>query len=335
MMSSSMSERRLRVLFLPQPGIPVTDGRTYRHLAAISERHDTRAFDETIASAPQFDGVEVVVDMGGHANREKIDLAAAAGVRHFQIQTNGLDHVEVEHILGKGIALSHCPGYLSADSLAQSAMMFILLLAAQYKTAASNFFGGTYYNPEGIKLEGKKLLIIGYGASGLQLALRAYQFGIRISAIDVRMIPTEVLDQVPLEFLGSPEDLDEVISECDILSVNLHLHAGTRHIIDQRRIGLLKPNAWVINVARGALIDEEALYNALLAGNLGGAGLDVFEAEPPDSSRPVFSLPNVYTTPHTAGGAESTTDNRARFAADNLDRIARGDDPRGLITGRI
>lgn len=335
MMRLDMAERRLRVLFLPQPGVPVTEGRTYRHLAAVSERHDTRAFDGTMPAAPQFDGMEVVVDMGGNASTEKIDLASAAGVRHFQVQTNGLDHVEVEHILSKGITLSHCPGYLSADALAQNAMMFILLLAARYKTAVGNFHGGTYYNPEGAKLEGKKLVIIGYGASGLQLALRAHPFGIRISAIDVRMIPTELLDQVPLEFLGSPEDMDDVIAECDILSVHLHLHAGTRHIIDERRIGLLKPTAWVINVARGALIDEEALYNALLAGNLGGAGLDVFETEPPDSNHPVFALPNVYATPHTAGGTESTTDNRARFAADNLDRIARGEEPRGLITGRI
>jgi phosphoglycerate dehydrogenase-like enzyme len=286
-------------------------------------------------AAPQFDGIEVVVDMGGNAGKEKIDLAAAAGVRHFQVQTNGLDHVEVEHILGKGITLSHCPGYLSADALAQNAMMFILMLAAQYKQAVGNFQGGTFYNPEGIRLDGKKLAIIGYGASGLQLALRAKPFGIKVSAIDVRMIPTEVLDQVPLEFLGSPEDMDEVIAECDILSVHLHLHAGTRHIIDRRRIGLLKPTAWVINVARGALIDEQALYNALLAGNIGGAGLDVFEQEPPNRKHPVFSLPNVYATPHTAGGTESTTENRARFAADNLDRIARGEEPRGLITGRI
>ena len=156
-----MLERRLRVLFLPQPGIPVTDQRTYRHLEAVSERHDTRAFDDTIPAAPQFDGVEVVVDMGGNATKEQIDLAASAGVRHFQVQTNGLDHVEVEHILAKGITLSHCPGYLSADSLAQNAMMFILLLAAQYNTAVRNFSGGTYYSPEGIKLEGKNLLIVG------------------------------------------------------------------------------------------------------------------------------------------------------------------------------
>ncbi len=330
-----MAERRLRVLFLPQPGVPVTEVRSYRHLMAISDRHDTTAFDSSLPMAQQFEGIEVVVDLGGHASKEQIDCAAAAGVSHFQAQTNGLDHVEVEYILSKGIMLSHCPGHLSADSLAQNAMMFILMIAAKYKTAVQNFNGGNYYDPEGSGLNGKKLTIIGYGASGLQLALRAQPFGIKISAIDIRVVPTEILDQVPLEFLGSPEDLDEVISDCDILSVNLHLNANTHHIIDRRRIGLLKPTAWVINVARGGLIDEEALYAALLAGNLGGAGLDTFKQEPPDSDHPVFNLPNVYTTPHTAGGNDTTTENRARFAADNLDRIARGDDPRGLIKGRI
>ena len=331
----AMAARRLRVLFLPQPGVPVSDPRNARHLAAASAGHDTAVFDAGRSPAPQFRDVEVVVDMGGNAGRELIDCAAAAGVRYFQAQTNGLDHVEVEHILSRGITLAHCPGHLSADALAQSAMMYLLLLAGRYQEAAANFFGGAYYEPEGWRLDDKLLAIIGYGASGFQLARRAQPFGLRIAAIDVRRIPGETLAQVPLEFCGGPDDLDGVLAACDVVSLHLHLHPGTRHIIDQRRIGLLKPTAWVINVARGALIDEAALYRALLAGNLGGAGLDVFEHEPPNHRHPVYALPNVYATPHTAGGTEATMDNRARFAAHNLERIARGEKPLGVVTGRI
>ena len=330
-----MAPRRLRVLFLPQPGVPAGDSRHARHLAAVSAGHDTTVYDPNRPAAPQFRGVEAVVDMGGNAGRDLIDHAAAAGVRYFQAQTNGLDHVEVEHILSRGITLAHCPGHLSAEALAQSAMMYLLLLAGRYQEAVANFAGGTYYEPEGKRLHGKLLAIIGYGASGFQLARRAHPFGMRLAAIDVRRIPQETLAQVPLEFCGGPEQMDAVLAECDVVSLHLHLHPGTRHIIDRRRIGLLKPSAWVINVARGALIDEQALYRALLAGKVCGAGLDVFEHEPPDHRHPVYALPNVYATPHTAGGTEATTVNRARFAAQNLDRIARNEEPLGIVTGRI
>ena len=330
-----MAPRRLRVLFLPQPGVPVSVSRNARHLAAVSAGHDTTVYDTSRPAAPQFRAVEAVVDMGGTAGRDLIDHAARAGVRYFQAQTNGLDHVEVEHILSRGMTLAHCPGHLSADALAQSAMMYLLLLAGRYQEAVANFAGGAYYEPEGKRLDGKLLAIIGYGASGFQLARRAQPFGLRIAAIDVRRIPQETLAQVPLEFCGGPEDIDAILAACDVVSLHLHLHPGTRHIIDQRRIGLLKPSAWVINVARGALIDERALYRALLAGDLGGAGLDVFEQEPPDHRHPVYALPNVYATPHTAGGTEATMVNRARFAARNLDRIARGEEPLGVVTGRI
>ena len=330
-----MAPRRLRVLFLPQPGVPAGDSRHARHLAAVSAGHDTTVYDPSRPAAPQFRDVEAVVDMGGNAGRDLIDHAAAAGVRYFQAQTNGLDHVEVEHILSRGITLAHCPGHLSAEALAQSAMMYLLLLAGRYKEAAANFAGGAYYEPEGTRLHGKLLAIIGYGASGFQLARRAQPFGMRLAAIDVRRIPPETLAEVPLEFCGGPEGMDDLLAECDAVSLHLHLHPGTRHIINRRRIGLLKPTAWVINVARGALIDEQALYRALLAGEVGGAGLDVFEREPPDHRHPVYALPNVYATPHTAGGTEATTVNRARFAAQNLDRIARGEEPLGIVTGRI
>ena len=331
----AMAPRRLRVLFLPQPGVPVSDPRNARHLTAVSAGHDTTVFDTGQPPAPQFRNVEVVVDMGGNASRELIDHAAAAGVRCFQAQTNGLDHVAVEHILSRGMTLAHCPGHLSADALAQSAMMHLLLLAGRYREAAANFAGGAYYQPEGRRLDGKLLAIIGYGASGFQLARRAQPFGLRIAAIDVRPVSQETLAQVPLELCGGPEEMDGVLAACDVVSLHLHLHPGTRHIIDERRIGLLKPTAWVINVARGALIDEAALYRALLAGNLDGAGLDVFEQEPPDHYHPVYALPNVYATPHTAGGTEATMENRARFAAQNLERIARGEEPLGVVTGRI
>lgn len=122
------------------------------------------------------------------------------------------------------------------------------------------------------------------------------------------------------EFIGMPADLDQVVSEADFLSLHLHITSETRHIIDARRLELMKPTACLINVARGALVDEEAL----LQGRLGGAGLDTFATEPPDPNLPVYQLPNVVATPHIAGVTDGTARRRADASAENVGRIAQG-----------
>jgi len=124
-----------------------------------------------------------------------------------------------------------------------------------------------------------------------------------------------------------------VAAAADFLSVHLHLTDATRHIIDGRRIGLMKPDACIINVARGALVDEEAMYDALLNGRLGGAGLDVFSNEPTDPSLPVYQLPNVVVTPHVSGGTDLTLRLRAEAVAENVDRIAQGLEPLSRVDG--
>jgi len=134
-----------------------------------------------------------------------------------------------------------------------------------------------------------------------------------------------------LSFAGQPDELDRVIAESDILSLHLHLNPETRGLIDARRLALMKPSAFLINVARGALVDEPALVAALLAGRLGGAGVDVYSQEPPDLASPLFHLPNVIATPHIAGMTDGTSRKRARCAADNVDRLAAGLEPLYLV----
>ena len=213
--------------------------------------------------------------------------------------------------------------------------MFILMHAHRYGEARRNFDAGRLYAPTGIELEGLTLGLIGFGASGQDLARRAKPFGLRILAIDIRPIEEEILVEIQPQFLGDPSDLDHVVAESDYLSLHLHLTPKTRHTIDARRIGLMKKSACLINLARGGLVDEDALYRALLDGHLGGAGLDVFAQEPPDATAPVFQLPNVFAMPHTAGSTDGTSRKRARLAADNLDRYARGEALEGQITSRL
>ena len=324
--------RRLKVLFLPHPLEQVNNDWGMDLVTSIDPHHDLRIFDRTKAPEPQFENIEAVVDMGGNLEKELAPIAANAGVKYIHASTNGLDHVEVSAILNSGMTLTHAPGELSSASLAEGAMMFILMLAHRYGDARENFAQGKIFLPMGIEVQGRKLAIVGFGNSGQQLAKRAKAFGMEVMGIDVRTIEQEVIDEIQPDFVGGSDDLDRVISECDFLSVHLHLTDETRHIIDARRIGLMKPTAFVVNVARGGLIDESALYQALLDKRIGGAGLDAFAEEPPEFELPVYQLPNVFVQPHTVSGTDGTSRKRAVFALENLNRYARGEELHAQVT---
>jgi phosphoglycerate dehydrogenase-like enzyme len=320
--------KRLEVLLLPLDELfsPWCDD----VIAAIADRHTLRVFRHNEPLAAQFAGVDVVIDHGGSVGTRQM-MDAGANARLWQILGTGFDHFDLDYIRSLGVPVSNCPGQFSATALAESAMMFMLMLAGRFHERQANFGRGTLYGPIGAELGGAHLGIVGFGASGQELARRATAFDMQISAIDVQSFDADLLTSLGVSCLGPPEDLDRLVSCCDYLSLHLHLNDQTRHTLDARRLGLMRDTACVINVARGALIDEAALYDALAAGRIGGAGLDVFAREPPDHTLPVYQLPNVVTTPHTAGTTYLTSSKRAACAAENVDRIASGLMPRYRI----
>ena len=325
---------KLKVSYLPHPIISVEE--RHQSLPEILLREfDTEIFDRSKDALSQLKGREVILDLGGNIEPELVDVAAEAGIKYVQVQTNGLDHVEVERIIEKGMILAHCPGHLSSVSLAEGAMMFILMLAHDYGNATNQFYAGTVFSANGLEVEGRTLTIVGFGTSGQQLARRAKAFGMKINAIDVRPIEQEVLNEIEPDFLGGPQDLDAAIEDCDFLSVHLHLTEDTRHIINKKRIGLLRRTSYVINVARGGLIDEDALYDALRDNKIAGAGLDAFAKEPPEFDLPVYKLPNVIVQPHTVAGTDGTMRKRADFAVENLRKYAEGKEIEGRIFKRL
>ena len=329
-MEASNTVRRLKVVFFPHP-TPIEGYWEQELLTAISRGHDITVFDRNYPAAEQIAGHEVVVDFGGQGSLGEIDIAAAAGIQFYQAQTTGLDHVQVEPIKERGMLLAHCPGYLSSVGLAESALMYMLMLAHRFRQAAQNFEAARIYEPFGENLTGRVLTIFGFGASGQALARYAKSLGLRIFAIDVRPIEPGSVQEMGLESAGSPDDLDRFAAQSDYLSLHAPLTEQTRHIVNARLLGKMKPTACVINIARGALVNEEALYDALLEGRIGGAGLDVFAQEPPDVNHPVFQLPNVIATPHTATSTIDTARQRAEFAAGNLDRFSQGLEPHALV----
>ena len=190
-----------------------------------------------------------MVDLGGNISADSIGVAAKAGVKFIQAQTNGLDHVAVDDILDAGMMLAHCPGELSSVALAESAMRFMLLLGGRFKEGLANFERGKCFFPTGFELKGRTVGIVGFGNSGQELARRAKAFEMKIMAVDVRPIEQEIVDEIGPDFLGGSDDLDQVVAESDYVSVHLHLtsknathHRRSAHrpdeadcLLDQRR----------------------------------------------------------------------------------------------------
>lgn len=325
----STSSPRLNVLFLPHEGT-FRDPWLSDMRSAIGDRHNLRVFDQNQPWGPQFEAIDVVVDQGGvHSLPEMADVATA--VKLWQILGTGFEKFPLALWREKSIPVANTPGQFSASALAECALMFMLMLARRWHECEANFRSGIVYKPMGRELEGARLLLIGFGASAQALAARVAPLGVRITAIDLRPITRAECKQFHLERTGTPDDLNDLLPLCDYVSLHLHLNAETRHLLNTPRLSLLKPSASIINISRGALIDQDALYQALKSGRLGGAGLDVVATEPADPSDPLFSLPNVVVAPHISGNTDGTSRRRAACVAANIDRVSQGLEPLYLL----
>jgi phosphoglycerate dehydrogenase-like enzyme len=311
----------LKVLFLPNPKILQPWQNDV--VAAVGARNDLKIFDYDSALRAQFDGIDVVIDFGGAmGTRPMADVAQS--VKLWQILGTGFDHFDLAYWKQKKIPVANCPGEFTAIPLAECAMMYMLMLSRQWTQSQHSVQTGQFCVPCGTELFGRTLALIGFGSSARELAHRARAFGMRILAIDIREISLAEKKEFGLEFAGKPEDLNQLLSLGDYVSLHLHLNEETRHMIGGSQIRLMKPSACLINVARGGLVDEKELYLALSEGRIAGAGLDVFDVEPVDPNHPLVKLPNVVATPHIAGVTADTSKRRAACAAHNIDLVAQG-----------
>lgn len=289
----------------------------------IGNRHQLILYDYSRPPEQQVAGMDVIIDQGGiHGTREIADRAN--GIRLCQILGTGFDHFDLTYWRTKGMPICNTPGQFSAVALGELALMFMLMLARGWPVSQRALQNRVLCEPVGFELEGRRLLIVGLGASGRELALRAKAFGMRVSAIEVSPVSKRTIKELGIESVGLPAELDDRLPGADFVSLHLHYNEQTHHTIDRRRLALMKQPAYLVNVSRGALVDEGALYEALASGQLAGAGLDVFSDEPVDPALPLLKLPNVVATPHIAGVTQGTSRGRARCVVENIDRVADG-----------
>ena len=217
---------------------------------------------------------------------DRIDTAvlsqAGENLRLIANFGNGVDHIDVATALTRGITVTNTPGVLTED-VADMTMALILAVPRRLAEGANVLTGDQEWggwSPTwmlGRRMGGKRLGIIGMGRIGAAVAKRARAFGLQIHYHNRRRVAPEIEEALEATYW---ESLDQMLARMDIVSVNCPHTPATYHLLSARRLKLLKPEAYVVNTARGEVIDENALVRMVEAGELGGAGLDVFEHEP-------------------------------------------------------
>ena len=264
--------------------------------------------------------------------------AAAPRLRLVQVPGAGLDRID-RNALAPGTALANAYGH--DTGIAEYVIGAMLAVTRSFCRIDADLRRGRWDSvwsgapvPLWSELAGKTLGILGYGRIGQAVARRALAFDMDVLAI--RRDATQP-DPNRLAFVRGPAALDEVLGRADYLAITLALTGDTRGLIGARQLARMKSTAVLINVARGEVVDEDALYDALHQGVIAGAALDVWYRYPAGDApthpghRPFHTLPNVLMTPHVSGWTEGMMDARAGVIAENIHRIARGEAPVNLI----
>jgi len=287
---------------------------------ALADLTDTQRLIPALAEA------EIVV---GHIWRP--DFPEAPRLKVLQAATAGVDMIDLPS-LPRGITLCNVFGHEPA--IAEYVLMTMLALTHRLFDTVTAFRGGSWaaHQPAGGSAHGevfgKTIGIVGYGRIGREVAKRAAGFGCTIIAAN----RSAVADRGHASEIYPLTELDRMLPQCDALLIAAGLGPETKGLIDARRLSLMKPTALLINIGRAAIVDEEALYEALSGDRLGGAALDVWwhhwSPEHPErrpSRFPFHELSNVLMTPHCSGFTEGTADRRWGELAANLDRFVRGE----------
>jgi D-3-phosphoglycerate dehydrogenase len=234
----------------------------------------------------------------------------------------GVDNIDVATATRRGIVVMNTPGG-NTISTAEHTMALILALARNVGKANTSLKSGKWERTKftGTQLEGKTLGVIGLGRVGLAVAKRAQAFGLAVLGFDPFLAAEKALEYG----VTSVARLDDLWGRCDFISLHTPMTAETRNLIGARELALVKPTVRLINCARGGLIDEKALLDALDAGRVAGAAIDVFETEPPPPDHPLVCHPLVLVTPHLGASTEEAQVSVAIEAARLLtDFLARG-----------
>jgi glyoxylate reductase len=261
-------------------------------------------------------------------DRVDADFLAAAGpgLRCVANVAVGYDNIDVAALDQAGVVVTNTPGVLT-DATADLAMVLLLAVTRRVGEGERLIRAGRSWRWDfdfllGAGLSGKRFGVIGMGEIGQATARRARAFGLEIVYHNRRRVAEEIETELEAELLG----LEELLATSDFLSLHCPLTEDTRHLIGAEELGLMKKSAYLINTARGPVVDEKALVAALRAGEIAGAGLDVYENEPAIEPE-LLEMENVVLLPHLGSATVETRTAMADLAASNVIAVCSGDEP--------
>lgn len=279
-----------------------------------------------------LDDVDVVIPAIARIDSRILEHGRFGLVQQFGV---GLETVDVEAATRLGVWVARVPSSVSgnAASVAEHALLLMLTLSRRLAEAHRALASRRVGEPMGMALLGKTACIVGMGNIGTAVAVRLHACGMRLLAVDnrpARSLPLEA----QIERFFTLSDLPKAICEADYVVLCINYNAGLRDLFNETLFSAGKPGAFLINVARGGLVNHDALLEALRDGRIAGAGLDVFWEEPVDPRHPLFQQ-NVIATPHIAGVTDVSYDGTAVVCADNISRYARGEVPLYVVNAPL
>lgn len=283
-----------------------------------------RSEEELIALLQGVDGAIVSVD----PFTARV-LDAAPQLKVISRTGVGYDAIDVNAATARGVMVTTTPG-VNRDAVADLAFALILCCARKLPENLAEVRRGGWKRHEGVDLAGKTLGIIGLGTIGKEVAQRAKAFKMRILAYDLAQ-DLPFADATGVAYVS----LADLLRRSDFVSIHCFLNETTRHIMNAERLALMRPTAYLVNTARGGLVDTQALCRALREGRIAGAALDVMEEEPLPADSPLRAFDNVYLTPHAAGSTSDARERSGAAAAENLLRALRGERPEGIVNPEV
>jgi glyoxylate reductase len=270
---------------------------------------------------------------------DKIDKALMGIAPHLKVISTfsvGFEHIDVQEATKRGIYIGYTPGILT-DATADIAFTLLLGMARKipqcdhYVRTGEWRIMGSPAHLFGTSVWGTTLGIVGLGRIGKAMAQRAKGFSMKVLYTDsIRLSPSEE-KSLGIEY----RPIDDLLKESDFVSIHTPLTPDTRHLINAEKLKLMKPMAILINTARGAIIDEQALAKALKEHQIAGAGLDVYEKEPIDPKNPLLILDNVVLVPHMGSATTQTRSAMSELAARNLLAVLRGTPPPSWLNAEV
>ncbi len=314
----------------------------------LSARYRSRDLEKIRAAAPgarivtlsregltdePVDDVEVL--LRGWLSSDAFDrlLARAPRLNYVHSASAGVERALTPAARERGLVITNARGVFSRP-IAEYVLMMILAVSRRLPGLLELQRERTWQPLEGVELRDVTVGIVGLGSIGRAVGALATAFGCRVVAVRRRseggsVLPTDdenrSFGEVMLDRVGGPSSLPQLLSESDFVVLAAPLTPETENMIDEGALAMMKSSAWLINVARGRLVDERALLDALRAGRIGGAVLDTFREEPLPPTSEFYDLPNVIVTPHTSWSSGRVLDRSVELFCDNLRRYAAGE----------